>query len=272
MMRDRYPKIGLALSGGAARGLAHIGVLKVFEEYKVPIHYVAATSVGSIIGAAYAARVSIERMEKMAQTIRWKHLGGLSFRLMGLSESSRMEKFLSDLLPCATFEDLEIPLAITATNLLTGDLIVFRRGSLNKAIRGSCALPWVYAPVEIDGLLVADGGLTMSVPCRVARQMGADIVIAVDIRGNLAAKTPTNMFQVVMQSFAILGYGMRDYQVQEADLVIAPNVDAIGWDELDKAMDAIAAGEREARLKLPELLKMTRPNFTRWFTSVFKRK
>src|SRR5712692_2832061 len=123
---DRYPKVGLALSGGAARGLAHIGVLKVIEEYKIPISYIAATSVGSIVGAAYAGKVSVEQMEKMARTIRWKDLGELSFRLMGLSESTRMETYLSGFIPCATFEELSIPLAITGTNLLTGESVVFQ--------------------------------------------------------------------------------------------------------------------------------------------------
>lgn len=271
-MTNRYPKVGLALSGGAARGLAHVGVLKVFEEYKIPVSYIAATSVGSIIGAAYACKVSAADMIKIAESIRWKDLGSLSFRLMGLSDSSRMEKFLADILPCARFEDLSIPLEVTATNLLTGELIIFRSGDLYRAIRSSCALPWVYAPVDVNGTLVADGGLTMSIPCRVVRQMGADIVIAIDIRGNLSTKAPRNMFQVVMQAMAILGYGMRDYQLQEADLVIAPNVNDIGWDELSKAKEAIAAGEREARIKLPELLQIIRPSLGRWISSTFKRK
>ncbi|MBI3657788.1 MAG: patatin-like phospholipase family protein [Acidobacteria bacterium] len=269
-MKDRYPKVGLALSGGAARGLAHIGVLKVLDEYKIPIHYIAATSVGSIIGAAYAARVPITNMIKIAETMRWRDLGSVSFRLMGLSDSSRMEKFLRGILPVATFEELEIPLQVTATNLTTGELIVFKQGDLFRAIRSSCALPWVYAPVDVDGVLVADGGLTMSIPCRVVKDMGADIILAVDIRGNLSAKIPRNMFQVVMQSMAILGYGMRDYQVQEADLVIAPDVNDIGWDELARAKEAIAAGEKEARLRLSELLKIVKPNFYRWLGSIFR--
>src|SRR5262249_35479905 len=158
------------------------------DEYKIPISYIAATSVGSIIGAAYAARVPISEMEKMAETIRWKDLGSVSFRLMGISDSARMEKYLAKILPCSTFEKLSIPLEVTATNLLTGELIIFKNGDLYRAIRSSCALPWVYAPVEVNGTLVADGGLTMSIPCRVVKQMGADIVIAVDIRGNLSAK------------------------------------------------------------------------------------
>ena len=208
----------------------------------------------------------------MAETIRWKDLGSVSFRLMGISDSARMEKYLAKILPCATFEKLSIPLEVTATNLLTGELIIFKNGDLYRAIRSSCALPWVYAPVEVNGTLVADGGLTMSIPCRVVKQMGADIVIAVDIRGNLSAKMPTNMFQVVMQSMAILCYGMRAYQIQDADLIIAPNVNDIGWDDLGRAREAIAAGEREARLMLPQLLKVIQPSLTRWFATTFRRR
>lgn len=265
-----YPKIGLALSGGAARGLAHIGVLKVLKENNIPIRYIAATSVGSIIGAAYAGNVPIEKMEEFAMKVRWGDLGRFSFGLMGLSDSSKMEKYLAHFLPTNSFEELRIPLRVTATDLLSGEPVIFSYGDLCKAIRGSCALPGIYAPVKIDGRLIADGGLTNTIPCKVARDMGADIVVAVDVRGNLAARPPRNVFQVVMQTFAIFGYSLRQYQALDADFIISPNVSDIAWDELGRAKEAIEAGEKAAREALPALLKLIRPSFLSLVSSLFK--
>jgi NTE family protein len=265
-----YPRLGLALSGGAARGLAHIGVLKVLAENKIPISFIAATSIGSVIGAAYASGVSIDKMVEVATRVRWRDLGQFSLGMMGLSDNTRMEKFLASFIPVRTFDKLNIPLRITTTDLMSGERVVFKEGDLFTAIRASCALPGVYAPVSLDGKLLVDGGLTSGIPCRVAHAMGADVVIAVDIRGSLSVKRPKNMFQVVMQSFAILGYGIRDYQVLDADLVITPNVSDIGWDELERAKDTIAAGEMEARRVLPEILRVTRPRLSKLVSSMFK--
>lgn len=171
------PKVGVALGGGFARGLAHIGVLKVLEEENIPVDFIAGTSVGSVIGAAYASGISAKELEEIAAIVRFKDFSRWTFSRFGLFSNDKMALFLRKVLRCKTFEDLRIPLAIAATDIITGDPAVFTKGDLIDPVRASCAYPGMFQPVRIGNQLLVDGLLAHSVPSMPLRDMGAERVI-----------------------------------------------------------------------------------------------
>src|SRR5438105_396925 len=177
------PRVGVALSGGAARGMAHIGVLRALEENAIPIDAIAGASAGALVGGLYAAGLSIAQLEAMARKFRWRHMGRVGFSRLGLQSNAPMEKFLRATLPITRFEDLRIPFAALATDLRNGTVVVLRdKGELPFAIRASVCLPAFYVPVrDPEGRLLVDGGLVANLPISYTRDLGADIVIAVDV-------------------------------------------------------------------------------------------
>src|SRR5438309_5297570 len=177
------PRVGLALSGGAARGVAHVGVLRAFEEHAIPIDAIAGASAGSLIGGAYAAGLPVDELEEMARKFRWRHTSRFSFSRLGLQSNAKMETFLRARLPVTRFEDLKVPFAAIAMDLMKGTPVVFRdEGDLPFAIRASTCIPAIYAPVrDSNGRLLVDGGLVASLPISYARDLGADIVSGVDV-------------------------------------------------------------------------------------------
>ncbi|HKK01500.1 MAG TPA: patatin-like phospholipase family protein [Desulfuromonadales bacterium] len=182
MPLDPPPKIGLALGSGAARGLAHIGVLKVLDAEQIPIHAIAGTSIGAFIGALYAAGVSVAQMEEVARNVDWRRLARLVDPVLptsGLLDGHKMEVFMTQLLPVRTFEELRIPLAVIATDVETGEELVIRKGDLQKALRAAVAFPGIFTPVSFAGRFLVDGGLCNPVPIDAARALGADKVIGV---------------------------------------------------------------------------------------------
>jgi NTE family protein len=171
---QKPPKIGVALGGGFARGLAHIGVLKVLEEENIPVDFIAGTSVGSVIGAAYASGISAKELEEIAALVRFKDFSRWTFSRFGLFSNDKMAVFLRKVLRCRTFEELRIPLAIAATDIVTGEPAVFTSGDLIDPVRASCAYPGMFQPVKIGDRLLVDGLLGHSVPAMPLRDMGAD--------------------------------------------------------------------------------------------------
>lgn len=175
-------RIGLALGSGAARGLAHIGVLRVLEQEKIPIHCIAGTSIGALIGAWYAAGVSVTQMEEVASNVDWQQLLGLIDPIIptsGLIDGKKVARFISELLPVETFEELRVPLAVVATDVETGEMLIIRRGLLREALRAAISFPGIFTPVSFSGRFLVDGGLCNPVPVDVAREIGADRVIGV---------------------------------------------------------------------------------------------
>ena len=200
--------IGLALGGGFARGIAHIGVLKVLEEEKVPISFVAGTSVGALIGAAYCSGVTIPELEEIATRVRFKHFARWTLSRYGFASNQRMIGFLSSILKVKTFEELQIPLAVTATDFSTGEGVVFHSGPLVDPVRASCAYPGMFLPVKIRGRLLVDGMLAHAVPTIPLRDMGAQRVLAVHLKGTWTNGDagPRHLFDVIGQCF---GRGAR---------------------------------------------------------------
>lgn len=253
--------LGLALGGGFARGFAHIGVLQVLEEHQIPISCIAGTSIGSILGAAYASGVSLPRLTEVCQTIRFKDFARWRISKMGLASNDRMGALIRRCFGTLRFEDLRIPMAVVTTDLTTGEPVVFARGELVDPIRASCAFPGLFEPVMIGNRCLADGGLAAPVPTRAAAALGARHVLGVSVGfNNWHGGPPKNMFQVLSRAISVAQKHRNPSWERFAEILLEPEVQEMDWDEFDRAEEAIQAGAAEARRVLPrlrELLNLT---------------
>ena len=244
------PRIGLALSGGAARGIAHVGVLRALEENKIPIDAIAGASAGALIGGSYAAGLSIKQLEALARKFRWRHVSRFSFSRLGLQSNAPMQKFLRANLPVSRFEDLRIPFAALATDLQNGTAVVMRdTGDVTFAIRASVCLPAFYVPVsDAEGRLLVDGGLVANLPISYARDLGADIVIAVDVGADGARffERPRTALGVLTKVFVAVERVVSNQEAANADLLIIPKVGHIRWDETRRADEFLKIGYETA--------------------------
>lgn len=248
------PVIGLALGGGFARGLAHVGVLKVLEENQIPIHAVAGVSVGAFIGGAYCAGMSVEEMIDAAGSVRFGHFARWTLSRLALASNAKMEQLLERYLHKETFEELRIPLAVIATDITDGEQVVFRSGNLIEPIRASCAYPGLFLPVQIGERTLIDGGFSCAVPTAVLAGMGATHIIAVHLICNpFPSAIPTNIFQMVGQCFALLQKRAGSEWRQTAQCIIEPPVTGHSWDSFDHAATLIAAGEQATRAMMPRI-------------------
>jgi len=253
---SRNPAIGLALGGGFARGIAHVGVLKVLEEEGIPVRMVAGTSVGALIGAAYCSGVTVDELTAMAHNVRFTTFARWTLSRCGFASNDRMISFLTRFLKVKTFEDLRIPLGVTATDFNTGEGVVFHSGSMIDPVRASCAYPGMFLPVQIRGRYLVDGMLSHPVPTRPVREMGADRVLAVHLKGTWAnGGAPRHLFDVIGQSFAIAQDAMSALWRQAADLVIEPDVAGFAYDDFKRADELIRVGEVAMRQALPGVRK-----------------
>ncbi len=252
-------KIGLALSGGAARGFAHLGVLKVLLEHDIPIDFIAGTSAGSIAGGALASGLSIEEIFEMARKIGWRSMTGFSFSPLGLLSNASMGTFIRQHFPAQKFEDLQIPFAAVACDLETGEEVVLKNsGDLATAIRASCAVPGVFVPVDLDGRRLIDGGVVSPVPTKAVRKLGAEIVIAVDVIASGATYwgSPSTLLGVFFQSAMMLLRTAGKHQHYRADVVIIPQIAHLRPDEIGKMDEFIKAGEAAALEKIDEIKQL----------------
>jgi NTE family protein len=250
------PAIGIALGGGFARGIAHIGVLKVLEEEGIPIRMIAGTSVGALIGAAYCSGLSIAELEDVAHRVRFTTFARWTLSRCGFATTDRMVTFLTRTLKVKTFEELRIPLGVTATDFNTGEAVVFNKGSIIDPVRASCSYPGMFLPVMIRGRWLVDGMLSHPVPSRPLREMGAERVLAVHLRGQWAKTTaPRHLFDVIGQSFAIAQDRMSPVWRSAADLVIEPDVAGFDYDDFKRADELMRVGELAMRRVLPEVRK-----------------
>ena len=256
VLSPRIPAIGLALGGGFARGIAHIGVLKVLEQEGIPVRAVAGTSVGALIGACYCSGLSVRELEEVARSVRFTTFARWTVSRYGFASNDRMVAFLTRTLRCRTFEELRIPLGVTATDFNTGEGVVFHSGSIIDPVRASCAYPGMFLPVEIRGRFLVDGMLSHPVPTRPLQEMGADRVLAIHLKGTWAnAGPPRHLFDVIGQSFAIAQDAMSSLWKEAADLVIEPDVAGFAYDDFKRADELIHAGEVAMRKALPEVRK-----------------
>jgi NTE family protein len=253
---SRMPAIGVALGGGFARGLAHIGVLKVLEEEGIPVRMLAGTSVGAIMGAAYCSGLTIAELEELARKVRFTTFARWTLSRYGFATNDRMVSFLERHLKVQTFEEMRIPLSVTATDFNTGKGAVFSSGSIIDPVRASCAYPGMFLPVEIGGRWLVDGMLSYPVPTHPLREMGAERVLAVHLKGQWSKTTaPRHLFDVIGQSFAIAQDMMSPVWRSGADIVIEPDVAGFDYDDFKRASELIRVGELAMRRALPEVRK-----------------
>jgi len=250
----RQVRLGVALGGGFARGLAHIGVLKVLEEENIAVDFIAGTSVGSVIGAAYASGISAKELEEIASLVRFKDFSRWTVSRFGIFNNDKMAVLLRKVLRCKTFEELRIPLAVAATDVVTGDAVVFTSGELIDPVRASCAYPGMFLPVNINGRLLVDGLLAHSVPTVPLREMGADRVIGVNLSASwVKNQGPRHVFDVIGQCFSIAQERMCGVWKSAADLVLEPAIGEFSYDDFVRAPELIKTGEAAARAALPEI-------------------
>lgn len=252
-------KIGIALSGGAARGFAHLGVLRVLRDHDIPIDFIAGTSAGSIVGAALACNLSVEEIIEIGRQISWFRVSGFPFSTKGILSNASLGELLRKILPFQKIEDLPIPFAAVACALETGEEIVFRgSGDLPTAVRASCAIPGIFVPIEYEGKNLIDGGVVSLVPTRAVKKMGAEIVIAVDVNacGATYWNSPTTFLGVLFQSTMMLLRTAGKSQHYRADVVIAPEIAHLRPDEISKMDEFIKAGEEAALEKIDEIKKL----------------
>jgi NTE family protein len=243
----RRPRVGVALAGGFARGIAHIGVLRVLREAGIPIDFVAGTSVGALIGVGYCSGASLEMMERVARGTKFADFGRWTPSWLGLASNLRLERFLSRFTTVQNFEDLKTPLAIATTDINLGITVYYCGGPIGPPLRASCAYPGLFVPVKFDGRTLVDGFLTALVPIEGVFLLGAEVVIAVHLEAG-TIEEPRTFTDILSRSFTIIQKHADNQWRQQADVIIEPDVQPFVWDDFSKTNQMIRAGE-EATLK-----------------------
>lgn len=245
-------RIGLALGGGAVRGTAHIGVLEVLEKAGLEPAIITGTSAGALVGALYAAGSSAAEISAHAHSLRWAKLVRPARTRKALFDTRHLAAFLDELLGGRDFAELERPFAAVACDLITGARVVMRDGPVSTAVLASAAIPGVFPPVQRDDRMLVDGGLVDMVPARLARELGADIVVAVDVSGPLPRRPPTTLVHV-MVAVSAMQPGGTERLSEDADLVLAPEVDGYAFWELSRVTEFEEAGRTATEAALPLL-------------------
>ncbi len=253
----RPVKIGLALGGGAARGFAHIGVIKILEANGIVPDLVAGTSAGSLVGALYAAGNNGYALQKMAIDMDEAAISDWSVPFFsqstGVLKGEAVQNYVNRAVRGQPIEKLKIPFGAVATDLRSGQAILFRRGNTGAAVRASSSVPGVFQPVRIGNIDYVDGGLVAPVPVSFARKMGADFVIAVNISAQPDAQPASSTFEVLLQTFAIMGQSLNAFELKQADIVIRPELATMRGNDFQNRSVAIIAGEKAALAALPEI-------------------
>lgn len=254
---SRNVRIGLALGGGAARGFAHIGVIKALEAQGIVPDIVVGTSAGSLVGALYAAGNDGYALQRLALAMDETAISDWSVplfaRATGVLKGEALQNYVNRTVNNQPIEKLKKPFGAVATDLRTGESILFRRGNTGAAVRASSAVPGVFQPVRIGDRSYVDGGLVSPVPVRFAREMGADFVIAVNISAQPDAQPSYTTLDVLLQTFAIMGQSINRYELREADVVIQPRLGTMKGNDFPGRNTAILAGEQETAAQLPEI-------------------
>ncbi len=249
------PRVGLALAGGFARGIAHVGVLRALQNANIPIDMVAGTSVGALIGACYCAGVSLDEMQQIATTTSFADFGRWTPSWLGLATNQRMERYLARFTPAKTFEELTTPLAIAATDINAGITVYYTRGPLGPPLRGSCAYPGLFVPIQFENRTLVDGFLTAPVPVEGTLLLGADVVIAVYLEAG-SLENPRTAADIISRSFTIIQRHADLAWRQQADVIVEPDVKPFVWDDFTRTNDLIAVGEAATVAVLPQIREL----------------
>ncbi|WP_018249689.1 patatin-like phospholipase family protein [Orenia marismortui] len=251
------PTLGLALGAGSARGLAHIGVLKAFEEEEIKIDYIGGTSMGSIIGGFYSAGQELDKLEKLATHLKWEHLTDITVPRKGLIAGNKIRDFFDLLTQNKDFSDLQIPFVALAADIETGEEVIIDKGLVADAMRASMSVPGIYIPYELEGKKLVDGAVINRVPVSPVRELGADLVIGVEVSHNLIhGSKVNNIFDVIMNSIDIMQQELAKHKNTGADLLIIPEVGNIPSTGLDHAERSIDLGYKAAKELIPKIRKL----------------
>jgi len=243
----KEPKIGLALGSGGARGFAHLGVLKVLRENGIPIDLIAGSSMGAVVGTLYAAGTSIERLYQFALAFKRKYYLDYTVPKMGFISGNRVKELIRLFTHQKHFHQLNIPVAVVATDLYDGKKVIFKEGPVADAVRASIAIPGIFVPEKIDGRLLVDGGVVDRVPVSVVKEMGADIVIAVDVSHVKKNEDITSIFDVILQSLDIMQDELVHHREIASDVMIRPHVEQYSSRAFTNIKEIIEIGETEAQ-------------------------
>ena len=274
----RKKKIGLVLGGGSAKGLAHIGVLKVLEEHNIKIDMISGASIGALIGALYLSGYSPKNLEEMIKNLNFKKLIDIGVPRSGLIKGDKMESYLRELLDEKKFSDLSAPLYITAVDIVNYREVVFSKGDLAKAIRASVSVPGIFRPVKNNGKILVDGGVLDNLPIEILKDAGADVIIAVNLSGNekrkilydvadkkkSEGKSP-NIMAILADSYRLMDREHTRLYLEKsgADLMLHPDLRKVGFADFNKISAGIKAGEVEARKKIGKIRRLGKRNLIR---------
>ncbi len=250
---SKKPKIGLALGGGLARGLAHIGVLKQLNEEGIKVDYIAGTSMGSVIAALYASGLKLKMIERLAKRISRRTWIDLTFPRMGLIAGDKIEELMQLLTGSRKIEELDIPLSIVTMDIIKGEIVIFREGSIARAVRASCAIPGIFCPVKMGERLLVDGGVLSNVPVEAVKKMGADIIIAVDVTAYVEEYNIENIFDVITKTIEVMSREITQYQVLKSDVIIIPDMRDIAPSHFHCADEAIERGKKACEAAMAEI-------------------
>jgi NTE family protein len=247
------PRIGLALGGGAARGFAHIGVIQVLEEAGIKVDLVAGTSAGSLVAALYASGKNGRELAQVAETMDEGEITDWAFPTRGLIRGEALARYVREKVGGRPIEQMGMPLGIVATDLASGTAVCFRRGDTGTAVRASSSVPTIFQPVKIGTREYVDGGLVAPVPVRFAREMGAEMVIAVDISSPPNDQPGSDAIHMLLQTVAIMGRSINNFELREADVVLRPKLNGIGSADFGARSRSILAGREAAQAMLPQI-------------------
>lgn len=252
------PKIGLALGSGGARGMAHIGILKVLEEHSIPIDYIAGSSIGALVGSLYCVGHTPDQLRKFTIHFPQKYWLDYTVPKMGFVTGDKLKEIIRLLTKQKNIEETQIPCSIVATNLKRGERKVFTEGPIAEAVRASISIPGIFVPEMIDGEYYVDGGVIDRVPVSVVKEMGADLVIAVDVSFFESLHAITSIFDVIAQSIDVMEREILRYRMLDADLMLRPNVGHYSTNKFSGVSQIIDEGERTALEMIPTIKKMIR--------------
>lgn len=244
--KDFGDEIGLALGGGAVLGAAHIGVLRALDEMGTRVKYVTGTSIGAFVGALYAGGLSWKEIETIALDLKWLDISRVRPSRFGLLSNEKLGSVIEKQLGELRFEDTEIPLAMVATDITTGEKVVLNKGGMATAVMASTCIPGLFAPVEINGRLLVDGGVVENVPLSPLPDMGAKFVIGVDLNARSERRRPQNIVEVLLNTFDFLLMNATRLQTRKADLLIEPDLSAFSMVDTDQVAELIEVGYNES--------------------------
>ncbi len=251
----RPVKVALVLGAGAARGFAHIGVIKVLEENHVPINMVFGTSAGSLVGSLFAYGYSPYQLQKMAISIKKSDLADFALPDGGFIKGQKLQDFVDRAVRYTPMQKLKIPFYAVSTDINTGKEVVFGKGDTGMAVRASCSIPGIFQPVDIGGQMYVDGGVTCPLPVEEARRYGADLVIAVDISSDMDTSRPDGIMGILFKTVDVMYAELEKEDASKADVLIRPRVGMIGSGDFSKRDLAIMEGEKAAWKAMPEIMR-----------------